>query len=67
MYSIDSGKISVQDVDYDFFSKIKNSKFSHIYANIDKYKDMLVLFFEFAIEKDVNDFEFVHFGLSSNE
>ncbi len=29
---------------------------------MDKYEEMFVLFFEFAIETGVNEFEFVHFG-----
>ncbi|NNL37501.1 MAG: hypothetical protein HKP34_04255 [Nitrosopumilus sp.] len=63
LYSVKSGIISISDISYDVFEKIKKSNFSNVTARIHVYEEMLILFFEFATETEPNDFEFVHFGL----
>jgi hypothetical protein len=62
LYSINSGTITINDVKFELFDKIKKSNFSHVFVHIDQYEEMFILFFEFAIETGVNEFEFVHFG-----
>jgi len=62
LYSINSGTVTINDVNFELFDQIKKSEFSHIFVHIDHYEEMFVLFFEFAIEKEVDEFEFVHFG-----
>lgn len=47
-------------MNFDLFDKIKKSEFSHVFVYMNKYEEMFILFFEFAIETRVN--EFVHFG-----
>ena len=62
LYRVDFGTVTINDVNFDVFDKIKKSEFSHVFVYADKYEEMFVLFFEFAIETGVNEFEFVHFG-----
>ena len=63
LYSVDSGKITINDVKNDVFEEIKKSEFSHVSSRIHVYEEMFILFFEFAREKSSQDFEFSHFGL----
>jgi len=62
LYSINSGIVTINDVNFELFEQIKKSEFSHIFVHIDHFEEMFVLFFEFAIETGVDEFEFVHFG-----
>jgi len=62
LYYTNSGTVTINDVNFDVFDQIKKSEFSHVFVHMDKYEEMFVLFFEFAIETGVNEFEFVHFG-----
>jgi len=62
LYSIASGTVTINDVKFDLFDRIKKSEFSHVFVHVDQYEEMFTLFFEFAIETGVNEFEFVHFG-----
>lgn len=63
LYSVNSGIITINDVNYDVFEKIKKSNFSNVAPRIHVYEEMFILFFEFATEISSKDFEFVHFGL----
>ena len=65
LYSTASGTVTINDVKYDLFDQIKKSEFSHVFVHIDQYEEMFILFFEFAIETGVNEFEFVRFGFIS--
>jgi len=62
LYSINSGTITINDVKFELFDRLKKSNFSHVFVHMDQYEEMFILFFEFAIETGVNEFEFVHFG-----
>jgi hypothetical protein len=62
LYSTASGTVTINDVKFDLFDRIKKSEFSHVFVYIDKYEEMYILFFEFAIEIGADEFEFVHFG-----
>lgn len=62
LYSINSGAVTINDVNFELFDKIKKSNFSHVFVHIDHYEEMFILFFEFATEIESNSFEFVHFG-----
>ena len=62
LYSTASGTVTINDVQFHLFDQIKKSEFSHVFVYIDKYEEMFILFFEFAIEIGTNEFEFVHFG-----
>ena len=62
LYSTDSGTVTINDVNFELFELLKKSEFSHIFVHIDHYEEMFILFFEFAIETNANNFEFVHFG-----
>lgn len=62
LYSINSGTVMINDVKFELFDRLKKSDFSHVFVHIDQYEEMFILFFEFAIETGVNEFEFVHFG-----
>ena len=62
LYSTASGTVTINDVQFYLFDQIKKSEFSHVFVYIDKYEEMFILFFEFAIEIGANEFEFVHFG-----
>ena len=50
-----------------WFEVIRKSDFSHVSARIHVYEEMFILFFEFIKEKYSKDFEFVHFGFSSDK
>lgn len=62
LYSTASGTVTINDVEFHLFDQIKKSEFSHVFVYIDKYEEMFILFFEFAIKIGTNEFEFVHFG-----
>jgi len=62
LYSTGPGTVTINDVNFELFERIKKSEFSHIFVHIDHYEEMFILFFEFAIEIGTNEFEFVHFG-----
>ena len=62
LYSTASGTVTINDVKSDLFYEIKRSEFSHVFVHIDQYEEMFILFFEFAIETGVNEYQFVHFG-----
>ena len=62
LYSINSGTVTINDVKFDLFERIKKSEFSRVFVHMDQYEEMFILFFEFAIEIGVNEFKFVHFG-----
>jgi len=62
LYSTNSGTVTINDVSVDIFDALKKSAFSHIYVQIEIYEEMFILFFEFAIEIGIDEFEFVHFG-----
>ena len=64
LYSVDSGKITINDVKNDVFEEIRKSEFSHVSSRIHVYEEMFILFFEFAKEKSSKDFDFFHFGLA---
>jgi len=63
LYSIDSGKITINDVKNDVFEEIRKSEFSHVSSRIHVYEEMFILFFEFAKEKYPKEFELFYFGL----
>jgi len=63
LYSIDTEKVTIDELSTNIFQFIEKSSFSHISAHIYSYDELFVLFFEFAIEKDHNQFEFAHFGI----
>ncbi|MCV0430040.1 hypothetical protein [Nitrosopumilus sp.] len=63
LYSIGLDHLSIDELPSAIFEIIKKSSFSHIYPHIYPYDELLILFFEFAIEKDTDQFEFGHFGI----
>ena len=63
LYSIDSDNVMIQELKTKVFEGIEKSSFSHAYPHIYQYDQLFILFFEFAIEKYTNEFEFVHFGI----
>lgn len=63
LYSINSETVTINDVHSETFDRIKKSEFSHVFVHVDQYEEMFVLFFEFAIETNIDNFEFVHFGI----
>ena len=63
LYTVDNGKIIITDIRENILQGIKNSKYSRVSAHIQVYEEMLIIFFEFAIQKSPNEFEIVHFGL----
>ncbi|QLH04681.1 hypothetical protein C5F49_04670 [Nitrosopumilus oxyclinae] len=62
LYSTNSGAVTINDVNFELFDRIKKSNFSHVFVHIDHYEEMFILFFEFATETESDSFEFVHFG-----
>ena len=40
LYSINSGTITINDVKFELFDKIKKSNFSHVFVHIDQYEEM---------------------------
>ena len=46
LYSINSGTITINDVHFELFDRIKKSEFSHVFVHIDHYEEMFILFFE---------------------
>ena len=63
LYSIDSANVEITELKTEVFNAIEKSSFSNVYAHIYPYDELFILFFEFAIEKDVDQFEFSHFGI----
>ena len=63
LYSVDSEMVSIHELKNDVFEFIQKASLSHIYAHIYPYDQLFILFFEFAIEKDPEQFEFAHFGI----
>jgi len=63
LYSIDTKKVTIDELSTKNFQHIEKSSFSHVTAHIYSYDELFVLFFEFAIENDPGQFEFAHFGI----
>jgi len=63
LYSIESGIVRIQELRNEVFNGIEHSSFSHVYAHISPYDEMFMLIFEFAVEKNTEQFEFTHFGI----
>ena len=63
LYSIDSGIVTIQELKNQVFDGIEKSSFSRVSTHIHSHEELFILFFEFAIEKFENEYDFIHFGV----
>ena len=63
LYSIDFGVITIKELKNIIFDGIEKSSFSRVSTHIHAHEELFILFFEFAIEKYENEYEFIHFGI----
>jgi len=63
LYSIDSDIVTIHELKNEVFEGIEKSEISRVSTHFHSHEQLFILFFEFALEKYKNEFEFVHFGI----